>query len=302
MADGAVPARGAGSVLIVSAEDTIGDTIVPRLIAAGADLTRCRFFTLHRDDEGNIVPLTIPDDLRRLALTVKDHQVHLVVVDPLVAFLSERTDSHNDASVRRAMGPLTLFAEETAVAVVGIRHLNKGAGLAAIDRGGGSVGIGGAARAVLIFAAHPDHEAFPGLSVMAVAKGNLAARPATLGFHVVEEPVALDDGSVVGMPALAWQREPVDLTADQLVGYGGDARKDAPERDAAADWLREALADGPLSAGELQESAHQAGHSWRTVKRAKGDVARSVRGRNADGSTAGWLWRLLEDDDEEGPS
>jgi RecA-family ATPase len=300
MPDGAKPERQAGSVLIISAEDAIADTIGPRLVAAGAVMERVRFFTLHRDDDGNVVPLTIPDDLRRLKATVALHGVDLVVIDPLVAFLSERTDSHNDASVRRAMGPLTLFAEEAGVAVIGIRHLNKGVGLAAVDRGGGSVGIGGAARSVLIFAAHPDHESFPDLRVMASAKGNLAARPTTLGYRVHEEPVALDDGHVVGMPVLAWQREPVALTADQLVGFSADARKDAPERDAAAEWLREALADGPLPASELQEQAHAVGHSWRTVERAKPTVARSVRERNADGSTGRWVWLLHDDHEPEG--
>jgi hypothetical protein len=297
MPDGVAPERGAGGALIVSAEDDIADTVGPRLLAAGAHRDRVRFFPLQRDDEGNIVPLAIPDDLRRLARTVRDHDLHLVVIDPLVAYLNERVDSNNDASIRRALGPLNLTAAETGAAFVGIRHLNKGVGLSALDRGGGSVGIGGNARSVLLFATHPDQEENPDLRVMASAKGNLTARPATLGYRIEEEHVQLDDGHVVGLPVIAWQRDPVQLSADQLVGFKADARKDTPERDAAAEWLEDVLADGPLPARELQELADQAGHAWATVKRAKDGVARSVRERNADGSTGQWLWRLLGDED-----
>jgi RecA-family ATPase len=298
MPDGVVPERGAGGVLIVSAEDDPADTVAPRLLAAGADLDRARFFGLQRDDAGNIVPLAIPDDLRRLACTVQEHDLHLVVIDPLVAYLNERVDSNNDASIRRALGPLNLTAAETGAAFVGIRHLNKGVGLSALDRGGGSVGIGGNARSVLLFAAHPDQEENPNLRVMASAKGNLAARPSTLGYRVDEELVQLDDGHVVGLPVIVWQRDPVHLSADQLVGFKADARKDTPERDAAAEWLEDVLADGPLPAKELQKLADQAGHAWATVKRAKDGVARSVRERNADGSTGQWLWRLLRGEDD----
>lgn len=296
MPDGAEPERGAGGVLVVSAEDAIDDTIAPRLVAAGVERSRVRFFKMARDEHGIIVPLSIPDDLRRLARTVDEHDVHLVVIDPLVAFLSERTDSHNDASIRRALGPLNLMAEETGVAAIGIRHLNKAIGLSAIDRGGGSVGIGANARSVLIFADHPDDEEHPGLRVMASAKGNLAARPATLGYRVDEEPVTLDDGNVVGHPVIAWRRDPVELSADQLVGYRLDARRETPERDAAVAWLRDALADGPVPVGELQERAQGADLSWRTVERAKTGVARSERKRHDDGSTGQWLWRLIDED------
>ncbi len=300
MPDGAEPERGAGGVLIVSAEDAIDDTVGPRLLAADVDEDRVRFFGLQRDEHGNVVPLAIPDDLRRLARTVEEHRLHLVVIDPLVAYLNERVDSNNDASIRRALGPLNLTAAETGAAFVGIRHLNKAAGLSALDRGGGSVGIGGNARSVLLFAAHPDQETNPGLRVMASAKGNLAARPATLGYRVEEVPQRLDDGHMVGLPIIAWQREPVQLSADELVGFKSDARKETPERDAAVEWLEDVLAEGPVPAGELQELAHKAGHAWRTVKRAKEGVARSVRSRKADGSTGQWCWRLLGEVLEEG--
>lgn len=296
MPDGAEPERGGGGVLIVSAEDAIDDTIAPRLMAAGVERSRVRFFKMARDEHGVIVPLTIPDDLRRLARTIVEHDVHLVIIDPLVAFLSERTDSHNDASMRRALGPLNLMAEETEVAIIAIRHLNKTAGVSALDRGGGSVGIGANARSVLVFASHPDEDEHPNLRVMASAKGNLSVRPATLGYRIDEELVALDDGNVVGHPVVAWKREPVALSADQLVGHRMDGRKEAPERDEAAEWLREALAAGPVPVSQLQESATAAGHAWRTIRRAKEGVARSERERNADGSTGQWVWRLLDND------
>ena len=54
------------SVVLVVAEDDIGDTVRPRLEAAGADLDLMFTMPVQRNDDGQVIPLTIPDDLETL--------------------------------------------------------------------------------------------------------------------------------------------------------------------------------------------------------------------------------------------
>ncbi len=292
MPDGDTPQRGTGTVLVISAEDTIEDTIAPRLTVAGADMARVLFFKLQRDEEGCLVPLVIPDHLRAIGNTIRQHDVSLVILDPFVAYLSERIQAHNDASVRQAMSPLTLMAEETGAAVVCIRHLNKGTGMSAIHRGGGSVGIGGAARSVLVFAQHPEVEVLKGLHVMAQAKGNLSVRAPSLGYRITGELLHIPEmGRTVELPIVVWERLPIPLTADQLVSPTG-GRGDAPERDAAARWLGEALSTGPVAVADLKDDAADAGMGWRTVERAKSVLGVISERRHVEGRISGFVWRL----------
>ena len=78
-----------------------------------------------------------------------------MVVDPLMAFLSGDTNSHKDQDVRRALAPLASVAQRTGAAVLIVRHLNKAGGGNTPYRGGGSLGIIGAARAGLVVAEDP---------------------------------------------------------------------------------------------------------------------------------------------------
>src|SRR5262249_30959459 len=111
----------------------------------------------------------------------------LVVIDVLAAYLSGRVDSYKDADIRRALAPLKRMAEDLGCAVVVLRHLVKARGGNALHAGGGSIGIGGAARSVLLVANDPTDES---RRVLAVTKCNIAAKAPSLGFRLVStEPL-----------------------------------------------------------------------------------------------------------------
>jgi RecA-family ATPase len=103
-----------------------------------------------------------------------------VIVDPLAAFLAG-VDAHVDQSVRRALHPISKLAESSGAAVVVIRHLNKAPGGKAMYRGGGSIGITGAARAVHLVAADPDDDS---RRLLPAVKINVARKPSTDGLPV----------------------------------------------------------------------------------------------------------------------
>jgi hypothetical protein len=276
------PAAGAATVLLIGGEDGLHDTVVPRLRAAGADLTRVRLWEGRRR-RGHCRPPLFPQDCARLRRTIEENDARLVVIDPFLAYLSARACGVSDQMVRQALSPLARIAQATRAAVVLIRHLTKGGqGKSAIYRGTGAIAIMGAARTAFLVGVDPDDRQ---RRVLACTKTNLGERPPSLGFYV-----RADGG---GRPYLEWAGE-VARTADDLLHLPRD-RRHGEGKPAAADFLERWLSDGPQSRERLYCKARAHDISERTLHRAKAwlEVASAVRrhgGRNV------WYWRLKDDD------
>uniref|UniRef100_A0AAU2V6B8 AAA family ATPase n=1 Tax=Streptomyces sp. NBC_00003 TaxID=2903608 RepID=A0AAU2V6B8_9ACTN len=260
MPDGS--ATQAGTVLLLTAEDGVEDTIAPRLQAAEADMGRVVVMTeiQEPDEYGNIHtrPVELPTDLPHLARQIREEKVQMVVVDPLMAFLAG-VDSHNDQSVRRALHPIAKLAEATGAAFVVIRHLNKSSGGKAMYRGGGSIGIIGAARAGFLIAPDPDEDNGP-RRLMAPVKMNIAAKPKTVVYRLV-------DATEFGCARIEWDGTS-DYRAEHIIAAEADEERE--EKKAATDLIREYLADGARRSKELEEHAREAwGISPRTLIRAR---------------------------------
>ena len=169
-----------GGVVLVSFEDGLADTIRPRLEAAGADLSRV--LALRTIGQGNNErPLILPDDIGVLREAVERVGAVFVVIDPLMAALNGKVDSHRDQDVRRVLTPLAALADDTDVAILVVRHLNKGLAGNPIYRGGGSIGIIGAARSGMIIASDPADE---NVRVLASTKSNLGPPPRPVAFSL----------------------------------------------------------------------------------------------------------------------
>jgi hypothetical protein len=132
----------AGDVIILSAEDDPADTVVPRLIAAGADRSRIHILKAVKGENGVERAFNLILDLDRHE---KDHdlrQSKLVEIDPASAYLSlaqgRRTDRNHAGDVRTILDRLAAFAARHDLAVVAISHLNKSGGASPITRITGS--------------------------------------------------------------------------------------------------------------------------------------------------------------------
>ena len=140
-----------GNVLIWSGEDDPADTLLPRLLAAGADPSRVYFITGARI--GNeVVPFDPARDMAQLtAQAERIGDVRLLVVDPVVSAVTG--DSHKNTEVRRALQPLVDLAANLRAAVLGISHFSKGTGgRDPTERVTGSVAFGAVARIVMVAA------------------------------------------------------------------------------------------------------------------------------------------------------
>lgn len=271
-----------GFVILMSAEDGLTDTIRPRLDAAGADPSKVMAWetmpTLNKEGVVNgIRPPSLPLDIEALGNLIIGHSAVLVIVDVLAAYLGSGVDSHKDQDVRRALMPLAKLADRTHAAILVLRHLNKGSGGPAIYRGGGSIGIAGAARSVLLAAVDPQDET-GNRRVFAVTASNLAAPVPSLAYH-------LEPSDEHGCAQIAWDGNSDHTSTTLLASNGDDAERSAV--DEACDILRDILSQGPVAACDGEKAARHAGVRPRTLRRAKSRLkVKSVK------SGASWSWVL----------
>jgi RecA-family ATPase len=87
------------SVVLVGIEDDDADTVVPRLIAAGADLNQIHAMMQQVDAKGYAVPFTIPDDIDRLREAVVETAARFVVIDPIAACMPEWVRPGSDRAI-----------------------------------------------------------------------------------------------------------------------------------------------------------------------------------------------------------
>ncbi|MEQ8717165.1 MAG: AAA family ATPase [Acidimicrobiales bacterium] len=271
--------RQPAAVVLLSAEDGVADTIRPRVDAAGGDPDLVYVVEAVRGESpDSLTELSLPVHVEQVRAVVDEVGAVLVIIDVLNAYLHTTLDVHKDQAVRAGLRPLADMAAATGAAVLALRHLNKSGGPKALYRGGGSIGIAGAARSVLVAGDHPDDA---GLRVLASVKSNLAERPPALGYRLV--PV--DEH---GCSRIEWAGA-VDLDADALMG-GSD---DVPARE-VDEFLRAELAEGAVPAKEMLRRGREAGFSDKQLNSAKKRVGvlSSRQGFAGDGS---WSWRLSDD-------
>lgn len=264
-------------VVLLSAEDDLGDTIRPRLDAAGADVSRVVALQEVIDDGGRRPPV-LPDDLPWVRAAIERVGAKLVVIDPLMAFLSGGLDAHKDQQVRRGLHQLALLASSTGAAILLVRHLNKAPGGNPMYRGGGSIGIVGAARSGLLVGRDPGD--ING-RVLASTKCNLAPEPRSIAFHLVAAPEQASH--------IVWDGE-CDFDAQAILADppGEDERTARKEAEA---FIKTTLAEGPVAAKDIERMAEESAISLRTLKRAKKGLGVVSAMQGYQGA---WEWSLPE--------
>jgi len=274
-----------GSVVLLSAEDDAGDTILPRLKAAGGDPERVIILnSLRRREDNTQLTFSLARDLPLLEGEMRARgDVRLVILDPVTAFLGG-AHAQGNAEVRELLAPLRALAERRQAAVVGVSHLTKRAEAAVMYRTMGSLGFVAAARAV--WAVGPDRQT-PGRLLFLPVKCNLAGGVTGLAYRIVGSAA---DPSV---PVLAWEPEAVTVTAEEA--FNASPRRSLTPREEATAWLEGLLSAGPMGAKEVAELARAAGFSLTTLKRARRALGvMSFHERVG----APWMLRLAPEDAE----
>jgi hypothetical protein len=281
-----------GDVVILSAEDGAADTVVPRLMAAGADRHRVHLVSAVGDDDGKSRrAFDLSVDLALLERKISElNNGRLIIIDPISSYLGPKVDSHVNAAVRAVLEPVGEMAARLRVAIVAITHPPKGTGTTAINRFIGSIAFVAAARAAFMVTRDADDDT---RRLFLPVKNNLAAVGNGLAFRL-EQRIVGDPGEGIVASSVAWESEAVTMTADQAL-QASDAQSTGKGSAGAEaeELLRNALATGPVAMKDIQAEAKEAGLSWATVRRAKerlGIVAeRESHGRDGGGR---WTWAM----------
>jgi RecA-family ATPase len=283
-----------GAVIMVTAEDCLAQVIVPRLVAAGADLKRIHFLKLIRQDDKDRMFL-LSEDLDTLEQAIVETQAALVCIDPITAFMGS-INSHQTTDVRNQLGPLADLAERTNVAISTITHPPKAAGARAQDHFIGSQAFIAAARIghLVVPEMTEDTDGNPepsGCVLVTNAKNNLSLPMPSL-VYVQDQTVVGEGATQITAPFVHWCGT-ADVTADEAVAA---TTKPKSKTRAADKFLKNFLADGDRWEKEVMEAAEAQAFTKNQIR----DARERLNITQANGCVwkaglDGWKWRLPED-------
>ena len=263
------------SVLVCATEDSWEHTIVPRLMAAGADLDR-----VYRIDvttsEGVAGTLRLPHRQWRRRGRGRETGAAILILDPLMSRLDSNLDTHKDAEVRLALEPLVAVADRTGVALLGLIHVNKGTTVDPLTMIMGSRAFAAVARAVLFVAVDPSDETGK-LRFLGQPKNNLGSTDLPmLGFTIEGTKVADTDEGPVWTGRVAWQGEDA-RSINEVLRTAAEPAGDRSETDEAAAWLHDYLQLEPVALSEnIKQEAKSVGLKERTLKRAREKIGAGI--------------------------
>lgn len=270
------------SVIVAAYEDSWEHTIVPRLMAVGADLDRVFRVDVATVD-GLSTSMVLPKDNAGLEEAIKEGDVVLVLLDPMMSALDGRMKSNEYQSVYQSLLPIAGIADRTKCAFVGITHFNKTAGADPMARIMGSAAFAGVVRgALIVHKVKPDEEVnlaggdpfespeTPAgqLYLLGHEKSNVGKLQPTMVYSLAGKLVAETDEGDVYAPAVTWHGE-TDETVSARMEAETAPKARVTKASTAAEWLLGHLrAGGWHTKAAVLEAAVLANHTARTVERA----------------------------------
>lgn len=209
-------------VFYLATEDSWKHTLVPRLMAAGADLSMVARIEVVAHEVASVT-LSLPDDIGLLNDSITEHDVALVVIDPLMSTLNGKLSANDSREVRTALEPLAAMADKTRAAVVAIAHFNKATGLDSLSRITGSGAFKDVARAGMVFGNDGEDRVFT-QPKNSVGRSDLPSLKYTIRQATIDTPSGRMSTGKFVFTGLA-QRTVDEAMADERRGGGGQGRR-----------------------------------------------------------------------------
>ncbi|MFI0423358.1 AAA family ATPase [Spongiactinospora sp. 9N601] len=270
---GALPGEYQGTpraVLVCAAEDSWEHTIVPRLMAAGADLDRVFRVEIKAADDIT-VGLSLPQDTARVEAAAEQVEAALMILDPLMSRLDGALDSYKDADVRRALEPLVALADRVRMAVLGLMHHNKSGSSDPLQLVMASKAFTAVARSVHTVIKDPDDETEQ-RRLFGTPKNNLGRTDlSTLSFTIVGHAIDTEEGPA-NTGRLVWGEAVEGTIADALRrSVAAEAEGMTTAVGKATEWLLAHLRGraGVDESHAIMAAGKAAGHSESAIKRAR---------------------------------
>lgn len=287
------------NVFLLEAEENLESSIVPRLTAAGADLSRVRFI---RGIPATMLERTKFISIQRDAETIEHAarelgDVALVVVSPITSYLGNVEQNRNEKVRNEIIHPLKTLAEKIGCAVIVLKHPNKEwKNNSPLERIGGSAAWTEAMRCVIFIGVDPDEskdEKNP-RRCAAWIKFSVGPKPAPLSWRI-----RLDES---GEPALEFLNDPITFSASEMLAGKRQSDGCKSKQEAAADWIVQVLLAGPqrtifVNDCAIQESKSNPGFSLDAYERTRARMHKNGRlmyKRKPGAAPAEW-WYWLPD-------
>jgi KaiC/GvpD/RAD55 family RecA-like ATPase len=254
------------NVIYQCLEDSVADTIRPRLESYGADLGRIAFIT---DDNEPIISV----DEEILTNAIETSGAKLLILDPIQSFLGE-ADINNARYVREYMNSLVSVADKTGCAVVMLGHLNKNENGKTIYRGLGSIDFAAVARSIIQIDRLSDDS---NVRVIRHIKSSLTSAGSTFGFEIT------DRNEIEWLGAIDIDEEKGRILEQSFNGYGDKYKY-------ARKILSKMLLEKDCSYNQIVQAVNGV-ISLRTLKAVKKDLG-IVSVKKADG----WFWHIPNDE------
>lgn len=287
------PARsGPGNVVYISSEGVPDQILVPRLIAAGADLERVEIIEGIYDPHGAFEVLDVSQHLPAIALRQKkDPDFRALVVDPLASHLSAKLDMNSSLAMRNAMDAISRFAGETGCAPIVALHLNKDDRKAPIHRAAGSGQIVAAVKSAWAVYKKPGDDD-KDRRYFGPVKSTCTPARHSFSFKITSSPVTFSTGQTGDIGRVAWNLATEDVDLQAAMSPGTFSLK-SKVNDGIA-FLRERLANGPRYATDLITEAALLGISKDRLWEAKRKEG-IEDGREAYQGRSQWFYPVRKD-------
>lgn len=286
------------NVLYVAVEDSWAHTLVPRLMAAEADLGRIGRFEVSFESDA-VATLSLPHDNDLFEAAINDHEVALVVLDPLMSLMGDRIDTHRERDVREALDPLAKIADRTKAVILGIAHWNKGSGSDISARITGSGAFKNVPRAIFGFGRDP--ESTDGGCVMTQSKNSLGLSSLpSISYRIESATVATPHGDAHTGRFVALgvsNRSLTDILAAANGGgmQGGGVEKFTPAQEFILMYV-EVYGDehGEVPSRDVLAQGVIEGFKENELTKARNAMSNRV-GTRKTGTGGGWNWFLIEE-------
>lgn len=245
------------NIIYVVNEDSISKTVLPRMLAAGADINRV--FFLEVETEKGADALRLPEDSERLRDAVDWNDAAAVFVDPFSSNI-EAQNRNDQGEMRRAFQSVRAIAEEAQIAILGLAHFKKENVSNAVDAIMGSSEQGNVVRAVLSAVRDEEED---GKFLLSQEKNNLGKTDFPGWYYTIESAV-----TPAGNPT---SKIKLGQQSDES---GSDKMQEAvtgQSKSSAIEWLPAYLLEnGPTMWPTIKDAAKKdLGVSEATLKRAR---------------------------------
>lgn len=256
-------------VLYLAVEDSWKYTLVPRLIAAGADRSKVGRFDVITD-EGDEVVLALPYDNSLLERSIVENEIALVVIDPIMSVITQNIDTHRTHEVRQALDPLAKLADRTGCVILGIAHFNKAGGTDAATLLSGSHAFRDVPRSIFGFARDDTDSS----RVMTQVKNSLGRDDLPSLTYTMESTVVDTKLGPAETAIFVFGGESERSVADVLRDSRRDS-EDLEQRRDAASWIKDYLAQvgGKAEVKDVIAAGKAVGYAEQTLKNVRRKVA-----------------------------